>query len=71
MGIFMKCISKQKYYKICNKNYLMLLPWCITCCPCSYYPDSMRFWQVLEWKTEGCTSLQNFLELEKYGTDSK
>lgn len=30
MGIFMKCISKQKYYKSCNKNYLILLPWCIT-----------------------------------------
>ena len=47
----MKCIIKQKYYKSCNKNYLILLPWCITCCPSSYYPDSRRFRQVLEWKT--------------------
>ena len=26
----MKCIIKQKYYKSCNKNYLILLPYLLS-----------------------------------------
>ena len=40
IGIFTICFRKHKYYKIFNKKlYLILLPWCLTCRLCPYFPD--------------------------------
>ena len=47
MGIFTICYRKHKYFKILNKQYLILLPWCLTCCLCPYFPDLWRFLRVL------------------------